>query len=173
MGLVPPALTASNPLRYGELPRLSPQAARVDPGPAAAGVTVTVGVTGKVKVIERVGVMGGVSVGRPGPMTGSVASAVGRGTDVGVGGSAVGSGLGEGRGAKVGQGVGVGAGRDGRATMMELITMLATMIRLRSHNIFWLRLLFWRLRLLTWVNLLQSWPRIIPQLGDLGPIRSL
>jgi hypothetical protein len=106
-----------DPVRQEENSRLAP-----------AGVTVTVG------VMDNVGEISGVSVGRDGPMIGSVASSVG------VAGGSVGlrmsDAVGSNSGVKVGRGAGVGAGRDGKATITRLNTMLPTMSRLTSHRIF-------------------------------------
>jgi hypothetical protein len=106
--------------------------------PAPAGVMVTVGEMVTVGVTTEVGEIPGVSVGRAGPMIGSVASGVG------VAGGSVGRGVseavGSSTGVKVGSGSGAGAGLEGRATITRLNTMLATMIKLMSHRTFWLRL---------------------------------
>jgi len=120
--------------------------------PAPAGVMVTVGDRIAVGVMAKVGENPGVSVGKGGPMIGSVASGVG--VDGGSFGRGVSGAVGSSTGVKVGSGAGVGAGRAGMATITRLNTMLAAMSRLTSHIIFWLRLCLWRLRLLTKLNLL-------------------
>jgi hypothetical protein len=124
----------------------------------STGVAVSVGVS------LRGGVTVGVSVAGSGPSAGSV------GSNVGDGGNSVGRGVAVdgGRGVRVGQGVGVGLAGWGRATMIRLITILPTMIRLNTHRIFWLVVRFWLVRLLKTVYLLQTCARIIPQPTVLG-----
>jgi hypothetical protein len=123
---------------------------------APAGVMMSVGEMETVGDMFTVGEISGVSAGRAGPMIGSVASGVG------VAGGSVGRGISDAVGSRAGVKVagcaGSGAGREGRATSTRLNTMLATMSMLTSHRIFWLRLGFWRLRLLTKLNLLEICP---------------
>lgn len=97
----------------------------------------------------------GVSVGNSGPILGS--SGVPCTPGVG-GGVAEGTGVrvGLGVGVKVGGSVGVGRGGGSRATITRLMTILTTMIRLKSQKSIWLVLLFDLLRLLKRVSLLWT-----------------
>jgi hypothetical protein len=87
----------------------------------------------------------GVSVGNSGPILGSPGVSCTPG---------VGCGVAEGAGVKVG--VGVGRGGASRATITRLMTILTTMIRLKSQKRIWLVLLFVLLRLLKRVSLLWT-----------------
>lgn len=99
-------------------------------------------------------VLHGVAVGGSGPTMGSLA--VGSGSAVAGSGVQVGVRLGTGKGVKVGISVGAGWGGGSRATMIRLMTMLATMMRLNNQNRIWLVLLFRVFRLLKTIYLLKT-----------------
>ena len=89
-------------------------------------------------VSSTVEVIASVMVGRTGPTRGTVGSNVGLGGGVRVG-----------KGVKVGKGIGACSVPEGSATMIRLRTMLPTIVRLRTHKIFWLADCALPLRLLT------------------------
>lgn len=112
----------------------------------------------------------GVFVGSTGPAGGSVALGVGEASAVAVGpkvGKAgcvsVGAGVFVATRVQVGSGVGVAGEAPGRATIKRLMIILPAMTKLMIQSIFWLRVRFRRLRLLTGFNLQDKCSSIIPQ----------